>query len=144
MIKNQLQRTVRTCKRCKSFIHENSLHDYCTECIKKVEEVFDKIREYLREYPGATAFEMEQRLGISAHIITNFVRDGRLIEIPNEYLNMECLRCGCLLLSAHHKYCPICEIAIQKEIEIAKQSLTAFEKNDDVTGKMRFRAYNKK
>lgn len=144
MIKNQTPKAIRTCRRCKASIHENSLHEYCLDCMKKIDEVFDKIREYLREYPGATAYEMEQRLGISAHVINNFVRDGRLIEIPNEYLNIECLRCGCLLLSAHHKYCPLCEIAIQKEIELAKQSLVPFEKKDDVIGKMRFKEYRKK
>lgn len=144
MSRIQFNKGIRTCRKCGGIIHENSLYDYCSDCLKRIEEVFDKIRSYLREYPGATAFEMEQRLGIPSYIINNFVRDGRLIEIPNEFLNIECLRCGCLLLSAHHRYCPTCETKIQKEIEIAKQSLMPLEKKEDLTGKMRFRDYGKK
>ncbi|QXM05532.1 hypothetical protein KVH43_09115 [Crassaminicella indica] len=114
---------VRTCKRCKKIIDERSLYDYCPECFRKIEEIFDKIEEYLKEYPGATAFEIEQETGVPYHIINNFVREGRLIEIPNEYLNFECKRCGCLLLSAHHKYCPSCRREIEKELESTKKQL---------------------
>ncbi|QEK12763.1 hypothetical protein FQB35_10720 [Crassaminicella thermophila] len=114
---------VRTCKRCKTVIEENSIVDYCPECFKKIEAVFEKIESYLKEYPGATAFEIAQETGVPYHIINNFVRDGRLIEIPNEYLNMECKRCGCLLLSVHHEYCPDCRKEIEKEIELAKMQL---------------------
>ncbi|PAB59963.1 hypothetical protein [Anaeromicrobium sediminis] len=114
---------VRTCKKCKKIIDEKSLYDYCPECFKRIEEIFEKIEAYLKEYPGATAFEIEQETKVPYHVINNFVRDGRLIEIPNEYLNFECKRCGCLLLSAHHKYCPICRKELEKEMELAKMQL---------------------
>ncbi|NLM03712.1 MAG: hypothetical protein GX214_01690 [Clostridiales bacterium] len=143
MSKNKYSKQMRTCKRCKIAIHENSLYDYCPTCYKKIQDVFDKIREYLRKYPGATAYEMEQRLRIPVHIIKGFIKEGRLIEIPNEYLNVECLRCKCLLLSAHHKYCPSCEVEIYKEIEIAKQTLKQSPEKDDLKGKMHLRTYIK-
>ncbi|TCO74835.1 hypothetical protein [Marinisporobacter balticus] len=122
MVKNK-GLLARTCKKCKKIIDEKSLYDYCPECFKKIEEVFEKIESYLKEYPGATAFEIEQETGVPYHIINNFVRDGRLIEMPNEYLNFECKRCGCLLLSAHHKYCPTCREELEKEMELAKIQL---------------------
>ena len=133
---------LRTCRKCKAFVHENSLHDYCPACYKKVEDVFDQIRQYLREYPGATSFEIEQRLGIPMHVVNNFVKDGRLIEIDNPFLNLECVRCGCLLLSAHHKYCPTCELQMLRELQHAKADLevsTAPKVRE--TGKMRFREF---
>ncbi|GAB6087767.1 hypothetical protein [Alkaliphilus crotonatoxidans] len=130
---------VKTCRRCKKIIHENSLQDFCSSCLKHVEEIFDQIREYLREYPGATAFEIEQRLGIPIHVVNNFVKDGRLIEVPNEFLNVECQRCGCLLLSSHHKYCPKCEYEMLKDLEKAKSDMGDVEIK--VKGKMRFRTY---
>lgn len=132
---------IRLCKRCREPIHENSLYEYCSKCYKAVEEVFDKIREYLKEYPGATSYEMEQRLGIPVHVINNFVRDGRLLEIPNEHLNIECLRCGSLLLSAYHKYCPTCEKEIKKDILKAKESLSNINNNFDTKGKMHLKHY---
>lgn len=115
--------TVRVCKKCKTIIEEKALYDYCPDCFRKVEEVFEKIGNYLKEYPGATSFEIEQETGIPYHVINNFVREGRLIEIPNEYINIECKGCGCLLLSAHHKYCPSCRERMEQEIALAKVQL---------------------
>lgn len=134
---------MRVCKKCKTYIHENSLYDYCNKCYGKVEEIFEKIRIYLKEYPGATAYEMQERLGIPAHVINNFVKDGRLEEIPNEYLNVECMRCKCLLLSAHHKYCPACEVEIHKELENAKQYYMSKCNEGDAKGKMRFKIHER-
>ena len=114
---------VRTCKKCKKAIEERSLHDYCPDCYRIVEEVFDKISGYLKEYPGATAFEVEQETGVPYHVVNNFVRDGRLIEIENSFINIECKRCGCLLLSANHKNCPRCRDEMQREMEHAKEQL---------------------
>lgn len=133
---------IRTCRKCKSPIHENSIHEYCDSCYGKIEEIFEKIREYLREFPGATAHEIYQRVGIPIHVVNNFVKDGRLIEIPNEYLNLECLKCGCLLLSAHHKYCPSCEVKMVRELDSAKDEIQqAMVVKEE--GKMRYRIYNK-
>lgn len=144
MLKKSTIINIKICRKCGGLIGENSLHNYCSNCIKKIEEVFDSIRNYLKEFPGATAYEIEQRIGIPVHVTNNFVRDGRLVEIPNAYLNVDCLRCGCLLLSAHHKYCPDCEIEIKKEIELAKQSLVTLERNEKMTGKMHYKTYSKR
>ena len=129
--------TIRTCKKCKDTIAEKSLYDYCPKCFKKIDEVFTKIKDYLAEYPGATSFEMEQELGIPYHIINNFVREGRLVEIPNDYIHIECKGCGCLLLSAHHKYCPACRNKLEIEIEKAKNQFKKVESADKA--KMHFR-----
>ncbi|SCY98418.1 hypothetical protein [Alkaliphilus peptidifermentans] len=131
---------VKTCKKCRTPIHENTIYDYCSSCYRVVEEIFESIREYLREYPNSTAFEIEQRLGIPIHVVNNFVKDGRLIEIANEFLNLECLKCGCLLLSAHHKYCPQCEIKMIREMESAKDDLMG-NREVEHKGKMRFKTY---
>lgn len=120
---NYKELRIRVCKRCKKPIDERQLYDYCPDCFKKIEEVFERIAEYLKEYPGATAFEIEQELKIPYHVIQNFIKEERLIEIPNEYLNVACLGCGRLLLSAHHRYCPECRSKLQKEAEAAGAEL---------------------
>lgn len=137
----KIKRGLKTCRRCKTPIHENSLQEYCSRCYKVIEDVFDKIREYLREYPGATAYEMEQRLEIPVHVINNFVKDGRLVEIPNGYLNIQCARCGCLLLSAHHKYCPSCEVDMRRGIQKAKDELSNQVAPTKDSGKMHLNHY---
>ncbi len=125
---------VRMCTKCKKPIDEKSFYDYCPDCFKKVEDSFKEIEDYLKKYPGATAFEIENETEVPYHVIQNFVREGRLIEIPNEYLNVECAGCGCLLLSAHHKYCPECRNKLKKEMNIAKADLKS--KVSDKNAKM--------
>lgn len=135
---------LRTCRKCRTYLHEGSLYEYCPTCYKKVEEIFEKIREYLREYPGATSFEIEQRLEIPMHVVNSFIKDGRLVEIDNPFLNLECTRCGCLLLSAHHKYCPACELQMIRELQHAKAELDCGTKPQiKEIGKMRFRDYSR-
>lgn len=140
MKKKQSTLNVKTCRRCKKIIDSHSIHVYCTECSKTIEKIFDRIREYLNEYPGATAFEIEQRLNIPIHVVNNFVKDGRLIEVPNEFLNVECQRCGTLLLSSHHKFCPQCEYQMLKDLEKAKSDIENAPTIKE-QGKMRFRTY---
>ncbi|WP_026475843.1 hypothetical protein [Alkaliphilus transvaalensis] len=141
MKKNKSVNKLKVCRKCRVPVHENSLHDYCPSCFKIVEDIFDKIREYLAEFPGATSYEMEQRLGIPLHVINNFVKDGRLIEINNDFINLQCMRCNCLLLSAHHKYCPTCEGEMMNDLLKVKEDLEKININKDDGGKMRFRAY---
>ncbi|KAB3527596.1 hypothetical protein [Alkaliphilus serpentinus] len=141
MKKESGQIKIKVCRKCRAPLHENSLHNYCEACFRKVEETFDKIRDYLKEYPASTSFEIQQRLGISMHIINNYIKDGRLIEIPNEFLNLECAKCGCLLLSAHHKFCPPCEIEMIRSLDKAKEDLASNKIDIKETGKMRFRTY---
>ena len=120
---NSTRLKMRLCRRCKTPIDERVLHDYCPDCFKRVEKIFEKIENYLKKYPGATAFEIEQETQVPYSIIQGFIKEGRLLEIPNEYLNVDCLGCGCLLLSAHHRYCPDCREILKKEVEAAGRDL---------------------
>jgi Zn finger protein HypA/HybF involved in hydrogenase expression len=111
---------MKECLRCKKMIPDNSLRDYCEICCEIYEKIFDKIRDYLREYPMATAFEVAEFTGIDHQIIKGFIKEGRLIEIEAESVNISCKRCGTLILSKHHEYCPKCEKALIKELNGVK------------------------
>jgi ribosomal protein L37E len=126
---------IKKCNRCKKPIDANSIRPYCDKCYKIIEDTFETIREYLDKFPGATAFEIEMETGIPYYVTMNFVREGRLIEIPNEFINIECKRCGRLLLSAHYKYCPECRIELERNLNRAKNDLLR-SYNDNNKGKM--------
>ncbi|SHK63061.1 hypothetical protein [Paramaledivibacter caminithermalis] len=107
---------MKQCLKCNKLIPDGSIRDYCDICYEVYEKIFDKIREYLREYPLATAFEVSEYTGIDHKIIKDFVREGRLIELESEEVNVSCKRCGILILSKYHEYCPKCERTILKEL----------------------------
>ncbi|MFZ5967888.1 MAG: hypothetical protein ACOYVK_12040 [Bacillota bacterium] len=132
---------VRACRRCKGAVELSSLYDYCPDCLRIVEDVFTRIKDYLHEYPGATAFEIELETGIPYHVINTFVREGRLVEIENiEFVNIECKGCGRLLLSVHHTYCPDCRKRMQEEMENIKNE---FQRNSSDKAKMHLKITRK-
>ncbi|RKD25401.1 hypothetical protein SAMN02745883_02323 [Caminicella sporogenes DSM 14501] len=111
---------MKQCLKCGKLIPDNSIRDYCDICYEVYEKLFDKIRDYLEEFPNATAFEVSEYTGIDLKIIKGFVNEGRLIEIENESVNVTCKRCGALILSKYHEYCPKCEKALLKELNSIK------------------------
>lgn len=112
------------CLKCNKLIHDDLIRDYCPVCFEIYEKIFDKIRNYLQEYPNATAFEVSEYTGVDHKVIKGFVREGRLIEKETEHLNISCKRCGCLILSRYHKYCPKCQSLMMNELNDAKGYFT--------------------
>ena len=47
---------MKECIRCKKLIQDNTIRDYCDVCYEVYDKFFDKIREYLKNHPMATAF----------------------------------------------------------------------------------------
>ncbi len=107
---------MKECLRCKKVITDNTIRDYCDVCYEVYEKIFDKIRNYLNDHPLATAFEVAEYTGVDHKIIKGFVKEGRLIEVETESVNVSCKRCDTLILSKYHEYCPKCERTLFKEL----------------------------
>lgn len=107
---------MKECLRCKKVITDNTIRDYCDTCYEIYEGIFDKIRNYLNDNPLATAFEVAEYTGVDHKIIKAFVKEGRLIEVETESVNVSCKRCDTLILSKYHEYCPKCEKTLFKEL----------------------------
>ncbi len=115
---------MKTCIRCNKLIPDNSIRDYCDICYEVYEKFFDKIRDYLQQYPNATSYEVSEYTGVSHNIIKHFVKEGRLIEIETDNVNISCKRCGSLILSIYHEYCPKCEKKLMKDLNGVKGYFT--------------------
>jgi hypothetical protein len=70
---------VKFCVLCGSLAIADS--KYCGICIVKVREDFEKIKEYLKYYPGSSAVDVATETGISINTITRFMKDGLLSTI---------------------------------------------------------------
>ncbi len=119
---------MKECLRCKKMITDNTVRDYCDVCYEVYEKFFDKIRSYLSDNPLATAFEVAEYTGVDHKIIKGFVKEGRLIEVETESVNVNCKRCGTLILSKYHEYCPKCEKTLFKELNGLKGYFIRSEK----------------
>lgn len=111
---------MKECLKCKKLIPDETIRDYCPVCYEIYEVLFDKIRNYLEDHPMATSFEVSEYTGVNHKIVKGFVKEGRLIELESEKVNISCKRCGSLILSIYHEYCPKCESNLLKELNGAK------------------------
>lgn len=83
---------VRNCSRCgKIFVYVGNR--LCPKCLQQEEDLFDRVDEYLKKYPGANLELVSEGTGISKEIILDFIRRGRLVTLKAEGL-LRCEICG--------------------------------------------------
>jgi len=131
---------MKKCLKCNKLIPDESIREYCPVCYEIYEKIFNKIRDYLEEHPFATSFEVSEYTGISHKTIKDFVTEGRLIELESEGVNVYCKRCKSLILSKYHKYCPLCESKITKELN----QVRGYFVSKDINAKMHYSKYAEK
>ena len=82
-------------KRCKlcGRIFQGRMSDYCEECLKKMDEKFVKVRDYLYDNPNATVREVMEETGVDEETITLLLQDGRL-QMKDTRGMLHCEKCG--------------------------------------------------
>lgn len=96
---------IRNCKRC-GRIYTYDGFSYCRKCRHEMDEEFEKVKEYLRKYPGASISEVEAATGVDEDTVMNYVKDGRLEMDPSSTIEIYCEKCGERIFSG--RYCDKC------------------------------------
>ena len=130
---------VRTCRRCKKIFQYITGPQICPRCKQKEEEMFQVVKEYLRQNPGATMNIVSQETEVSVAIIEGFLRQGRLEVTSDSPIALSCESCGVRILTG--RLCQKCNASLvgglssaAKEIETEKRALEEKRKGE----KMRF------
>jgi len=84
---------VRNCKRCKKIFNYLG-NPLCHACIKKTDLEFERVRNFLYEFPGSSMEEVCEETGVCEVIIRNWLREGRLILSQNNAGLLQCQSCG--------------------------------------------------
>ncbi|MBP3889452.1 MAG: hypothetical protein J6F30_17645 [Cellulosilyticum sp.] len=128
---------VKICRNCKKMFQYITGPVLCPRCKQIEEELFLKVKEFLRENPGATLYEVTKVTGVSAALIEKFLRQGRLQVAIDSPITLNCERCGKKVVTG--KYCNECKKEITDELTGAKNSIVAQEQaKNDQHAKMRF------
>ncbi|PHV69838.1 hypothetical protein CS063_13445 [Sporanaerobium hydrogeniformans] len=134
---------VRVCRRCKKMYQHISGPSVCPQCKKKEEEMFQKVKEYLRENPGASMQEVSIETDTPVGLIESFLRQGRLQIAPGSPITLSCESCGIKILSG--RYCDRCSSAVNesindmaKELNATKQLILEKDREKGEKDKMRF------
>ena len=85
---------LKNCKRCKKIFMHAVGPQLCDLCKKKEEEDFEKVRKFLRDYPGATIQEVSKATEVSAQLIYRFLRDGRIEVAADSPIALLCENCA--------------------------------------------------
>jgi flagellar operon protein (TIGR03826 family) len=81
------------CPRCgKVFV---KIHDpICEACIKEEEQIFEKVRDFIRENPDRTVSEVAEECEVTVKRIMTYIRDGRIEAGEGMHGEITCSQCG--------------------------------------------------
>lgn len=125
----------RICLSCKHMFHYIAGPVVCPQCREKEEQQFKIVKEYLREYPGATLTQVSEATGVSSKLILRFLREERLEVTSDSAISLVCERCGKKILTGTR--CSECSAELMKTLNQMKGSFVG-EKKEDTKSKMRF------
>ncbi|CAM3209365.1 TIGR03826 family flagellar region protein [Sporolactobacillus spathodeae] len=118
------------CKNCgRVFVRVAS--PYCPECLKEQDRLFDLVYKYItsKEHRMATVPEVHEETGVSADLIYQWVREGRLTTSMFPNLGYPCKSCGTLIQTG--VVCESCRTKIEGELRRADEEKKVSQKNQE-------------
>jgi len=111
---------IRYCTRCNKLFNKFYNGKLCPECIKELDELMLKIKEYLEKRPDADISGLSESLEIREKDVFYLLREERLsLKTPNT--GYHCLRCGETIDCG--KYCDKCIQHMKNEFKNAAAEL---------------------
>lgn len=121
---------LRNCKRCRRIFTYVMGPQVCEACKKQEEEDYEKVRKFLRDYPGATIQEVSAATEVSPQLIYKFLRDGRIEVAKDSPIALLCENCGVRITSG--RFCINCSRKLANEmIATGKTLRDAIERKRD-------------
>ncbi len=112
---------VRNCRRCKKIFMFVTGPQICEACKKLEEEEFERVRAFLKEFPGATIQEVSRETEVPAQAIYRYLKDGRIEVAENSPIAIQCENCGVRIKSG--RFCINCSKKLANEMINAGRSL---------------------
>lgn len=136
---------IRQCSRCRSLFQYRG-NQMCPECVRQVDELFTKVRNYIYDHPNALMVQIINETGADESEIDMWLREGRLILDRNSTPLIKCELCQKPIVSGH--YCDDCAVemknTIQSGVEMIGREKTGDKKvHGGITG-LGYRARHKR
>jgi predicted amidophosphoribosyltransferase len=111
---------IRQCRRCRK-IFQYYGNPACPDCIRKLDEQFDKVKNYLYDNSHATIQDLCEATGVDEVDLIAWMKEGRLIMSQDAPPLLSCEVCGAPIRSG--RFCPQCMGNVRKTVENAAQSM---------------------
>ena len=130
---------VKSCRRCNALFHHVVGPPLCQKCLKKDEEDFQRVKEYLYDNPGAAMATVCEVLDVSVRQIKQYLREGRLTVSADSPIGLDCERCNARITTG--KYCDKCIAEMSNQFSSTArgmQKVQAQSTKKDSGSKMRY------
>lgn len=102
---------VRNCKMCGRLYNfvggSGPYRNLCPNCVERMEDKFQDVKEYIEEHPAATINEVSEECDVSARQIEQWIRQERLMITEGSSIGITCERCGVSIKSG--RFCERCK-----------------------------------
>jgi flagellar operon protein (TIGR03826 family) len=121
---------VLNCKRCKRiFMYSGTGPKICDACKKLEDEEFERVRNFVRQFPGATAQEVSRETEVPVQLIYRFLKEGRLEVSESSPIALQCENCGVRIKSG--RFCINCSKKLASDmIRMGKTLSETINKSD--------------
>lgn len=99
------------CPRC-GRLFDNSFKDICQYCTKEEEELYQKVRLYVKENRKCTIYECSDDTEVPIKTIARFIKQGRINLKNNPNMMYPCETCGAPISTG--RYCSDCSGQLTK------------------------------
>lgn len=129
---------VKNCKDCGRLFNYIGGDRLCPACMKKLDETYAKVKEYIYDHPGATINEVSEENEVSVNQIKKWVREEKLSFSDDSPVGLACESCGKLIKTG--RFCKECKAKVANELESfrEKPKLSGVKKETRESAKMRF------
>lgn len=136
--KEEKRMDVRNCKDCGKLFNYLSGPSLCPTCLKKLDEKFNVVKEYIYNHPGAGIQEVSEENEVSIPQIKQWVRDERLTFAEDSLVGIECESCGVTIRTG--RFCQSCKDKLANNLGNAYRKAEApqLKKDTKDSPKMRF------
>lgn len=128
---------VRNCKDCGKIFNYLSGAPLCPACMKKLDDKYSIVKEYIYDNPGASIQQVSEENGVSVGQLKKWVREERLAFSEDSLVGLECENCGTMIRTG--RFCSRCKDGMLNKLgNIYKEPVEEVKKNFKDNPKMRF------
>lgn len=128
---------VRNCKDCGKIFNYLSGAPLCPACMKKLDDKYSIVKEYIYDNPGASIQQVSEENGVSVGQLKKWVREERLAFSEDSLVGLECENCGTMIRTG--RFCNRCKDSMLNKLgNIYKEPVEETKKSFKDNPKMRF------
>ena len=131
---------VRNCRQCGRLYNYigGSYRNLCPDCIAKLEDKFQEVKDYIEEHTNATMQMISEDCEVGTKQIEQWVREERLTFAADSPIGIACESCGAMIKSG--KYCENCKSTMAQKFNnmYRKPEQQSQSRQDRENPRMRF------